>query len=112
VRAAEVGRPDRRVVDGPVGLRDLVVQRARRAAVVDDAQCAVVVRRRLGAELREHRPDRVLTLAGELDELALRDLADPGVGRNLALDLHAERLLAQQLLLLRQRALEVVREVV
>ncbi len=64
VGTREVRAPDRRVVDGPVGLRNLVVQRPRRATVgrVD-----------LRAELADHRPDRVFTFALELDVLAVGD---------------------------------------
>jgi hypothetical protein len=64
VLPAEVSLPDRRVVDGPVGLRDLILQRARRPPVIDGAERAVVVGRLRVAELADNRPDRVLALAG------------------------------------------------
>ena len=100
VRRAEVGRPDRDVVGRPVRLRDLVVQRTGRAAGhgIDGVP-----------ELAEDREDRVLALAGELDVLALGDLADLGALRDLALGDLLKRDLLERLLLLAQWVREIVR---
>ena len=64
VGTREVRAPDRGVVDGPVGLRNLVVQRPRGATEgrIDER-----------AELADDRPDRVFAFALELDVLAVGD---------------------------------------
>ena len=91
------------------------MQRARRAAVVDDAQRAVIVSRLLVAELAEQRQDLILALERELDVLAIlavMDLDDLvcALRHGLAVEDHLESLLAQCLLLRAQRARKVVGE--
>ena len=123
VALVEVRRPDGRVVDRAVRLRDRVVQRARRATVVDGAQRPVGVGRLRVSELHQHGPDRVFALALELDELdavlallallvALRllvaaELRDLGVLGELALQLELDRFLDQLALLEPLRARKV-----
>ncbi len=87
VGGAEVGRPDRRVVDAPVRRRDLVVDRTGDAAL-EDAERRVRL-----PELPEDGEDRVLALPGQLDVLTLGDLGRLGVLADLAGQLHllAER---------------------
>ena len=83
VRLVEIRRPDGRVVDCAVGLRDLVVLRARQAAI----QGVLYV-----GKLTEDGQDRVLFLAGELDEPVVFGLVNISAG--LALGLGREPFLA------------------
>jgi hypothetical protein len=100
VRLAEVRGPDRRVVDGPVRLRDLIVERTwrtemrRMSGVVSGVACLVPNCPRT--------EDLVFTLEREFDILALGDLDDlvRADGLRLALEDLVEGLLLECRLLL------------
>ena len=118
VLAAVVSLPERRVVDGAVGRRDLVVKRPG-----DVSRAAVLGRSREGAgwrggartsgvllvsELDDDREDAVGALALELDVLALAELGDLALGALVALEPRLEPLLAHGVLLDREGRSQVV----
>ena len=86
VVAAEVGLPDRRVVHGAVGLRDVVVGEV--------------------LELAQHRPHRALAFPSQLDVLASRHLERAAA--RLAVQLRLERPRLERELPARERVWKIV----